>query len=109
MSWCSKCKAEYIDGVTRCGDCDVELIDEKSETEEDIVNKPVDWALLKNFSESETYVIETLLKEEGIPVLKRRRGVGGYLKVSAGMSIFGVDIYVPSEELNRAKELLEKK
>lgn len=35
MAWCPKCKNEYIDGITRCSDCDVELVEEL-EAEKDI-------------------------------------------------------------------------
>lgn len=28
MSWCPNCKNEYVEGITRCPDCDVDLADE---------------------------------------------------------------------------------
>jgi len=28
MAWCPKCKNEYIEGITHCNDCDVDLVDE---------------------------------------------------------------------------------
>ena len=108
MPWCPKCKSEYREGFTHCSDCDTELAEANPQDQEDLLGEDVEWVFLRNFSESETYVIATFLEEEGIPVLKQRKEAGGYLKVSAGMSIFGVDLYVPSEYLNRAKELLDE-
>ena len=29
--WCPKCKNEYVDGITLCADCGVELVDELPE------------------------------------------------------------------------------
>ena len=28
MPWCPKCKNEYIEGITTCADCGVELVEE---------------------------------------------------------------------------------
>ena len=30
MAWCPKCKAQYVDGITICADCKVELVDSPS-------------------------------------------------------------------------------
>lgn len=35
MPWCPKCKNEYREGVTVCPDCEIELVDELSEEEEE--------------------------------------------------------------------------
>lgn len=34
MAWCPKCKSEYTEGITRCPDCDIELVDTLSLKEE---------------------------------------------------------------------------
>ncbi len=31
MAWCPKCKSEYVEGMTRCADCNCELVDSLQE------------------------------------------------------------------------------
>jgi len=57
-------------------------------------------------NEIEAGMIETLLTEENIPVIKKQRGAGQYLEIYMGMSTYGVDLYVAEEHLNLAKTLI---
>ena len=34
MPWCPACKNEYVEGMTHCPDCDVDLVDELSENDD---------------------------------------------------------------------------
>lgn len=52
-------------------------------------------------------IIQSILEENGIPCLVQDRNVGGYMRLYAGNSIFGTDIYVSPENMEKAKELLE--
>jgi hypothetical protein len=54
----------------------------------------------------EAEMIEALLNSHGIPVLKKSREAGGYLDIYMGATIFGVDLYVPSKLLKKAKEII---
>ena len=49
---------------------------------------------------------EALLKEENIPYLKKDRSGGGAIRILMGNNPHGTDIYVPSEYVERARELL---
>ena len=42
--WCPKCKNEYVDGITLCADCGVELVDELPEETDEV--KPVSASIL---------------------------------------------------------------
>ncbi|MCL2618202.1 MAG: DUF2007 domain-containing protein [Defluviitaleaceae bacterium] len=48
----------------------------------------------------------SLLQSAGIPVLRKRHGVGDYLKIYMNMSFYGMDIYVPSKLHAKASEIL---
>lgn len=56
----------------------------------------------------EANIIEALLKANDIPVLKKYRGNGAYLKIVMGGTVFGVDMYVPKQLLERASELVKE-
>lgn len=49
---------------------------------------------------------EALLKEENIPYLKKDRSGGGAIRILMGNNPHGTDIYVPSEYVERARDLL---
>ena len=47
-----------------------------------------------------------VLKENGLPFLLKDRGTGGYLRVVSGISVFGTEILVNKDDLEKAKELM---
>lgn len=52
-------------------------------------------------------LVQSILEEHNIPCLAQDRASGGYMRVYAGGSIFGTDIYVAPENLEEARELLD--
>ena len=52
-------------------------------------------------------MIRGLLDDAEIPYLVRERGSGGVVRMVTGISWFGTDIYVPTDALEEAKELIE--
>ena len=34
MAWCPKCKCEYVEGVTKCADCGIDLVEQLEEKKE---------------------------------------------------------------------------
>lgn len=66
-----------------------------------------DWQhFLYIFNETEADIVMGLLETEGIPVLKMYKGMGIFHKVYTG-KVTGVDLYVPREKLQQARQLLE--
>ena len=55
----------------------------------------------------ELSILKSILDGEDIPYLVFDRGSGGAMRIIAGYSMFGTDIYVASEVLEQARELLE--
>jgi len=55
----------------------------------------------------EADIIESYLKPSGIPVIRRYRESGAYLTLLFGNSAFGVDLFVPEDRAEEARELLE--
>lgn len=52
-------------------------------------------------------IIRCLLEENGVPFLPRDRESGNYMRLLMGSNIFGTDILVNREDLERAQELLD--
>ena len=63
--------------------------------------------LLSNLNGIEAEIIIAKLKSYGIPVLKKSKGTGEIMEIYTGVNSYGVDIYVPGDMLDLAKELLK--
>lgn len=55
----------------------------------------------------ELSILQSILDGENIPYMVSDRGSGGAVRIIAGYSMFGTDIYVASEVLEQARELLD--
>lgn len=109
MLFCNTCKYEYRDGFTVCSTCGEPLTDcspQKDNKNEDTDSRYTPTFLCSLNDGVETDIVISLLECNDIPVMKKRHGSGEYLKISTGMSFQGVNLYVPSELLNKAQELL---
>lgn len=53
--------------------------------------------LMHAVNELQADTVESLLRSYDIPVLKKRRETGGYLNITTGINIYGVDLYVPAK------------
>lgn len=74
-----------------------------------IQSKPIEGqALLLTVSEDvEANILESMLKASEIPVTKAYRSDGGFFSIVLGRSVLGVDIFVPEQMLDKAKEVLD--
>ena len=55
----------------------------------------------------ELSILCDILEGENIPYLKNDRGSGGALRIISGYSMYGTDILVPKDVLERAREVLD--
>lgn len=63
--------------------------------------------LLSAANSIEADMIEAILNANDIPVLRKYRESGGYLKIYMGDTIYGVDLYVPQPLLDKAREIIK--
>ncbi len=63
--------------------------------------------LISNLNQIEAEVIISKLQSYGIPVLKKTTGTGELMEIYTGVNLYGIDIYVPSDMLEVAQELLK--
>lgn len=114
MPWCPKCTTEYREGFTKCSNCGSELVNQLQTTENknnkdndnDKDNDDVFTFLVNVKDEIEFSLLESMLKQESIPILKKYRESGGYLSIYTGNTLFGIDIYVPSKLLDTARDII---
>ncbi len=52
-------------------------------------------------------IYQDLLTDAGIPLLKKDRGGGTAMRIITGANRYGTDLYVPTERLEEARQLLE--
>ncbi|MBQ9557316.1 MAG: DUF2007 domain-containing protein [Clostridia bacterium] len=73
-----------------------------------MMNEDIKLKLLTTVSSfTESQMITSLLKDEGIPVLVKDLGLGGFMKVTMGYTVFGQELYVSETDFDRAAELVK--
>lgn len=55
----------------------------------------------------ELSVLRSILEGENVPYLIRERGSGSSVRIIAGFTMFGTDIFVRKEQIEEARELLD--
>lgn len=104
--WCPRCGAEWREGITRCPDCDVPLVDSPPEPSRDEAE------LIPVFetSDADTLpVVKSALDAAGIPYLVQGDESFGLLPAGGGFfgkRGLGVAILVPADRAEEARELL---
>ena len=59
------------------------------------------------YDQGELAVVRSILEAENIPYLVRERGSGSVVKIVTGFTMYGTDVFIPSAEMERARELME--
>ena len=108
MPYCTNCKTEYRADIAACSDCGAALVSDMEESPSiDDCREGDTPAFLCSVSDSiEAEITVSLLQSNDIPVMKKRREGGEYLKIYMGMSFYDMDLYVPSKLLERANEII---
>ena len=65
-------------------------------------------SLLRTFHDDVSATMaEEVLRDEGIPFVKKDRGSGGAVRIITGYSMYGTDFLVAPEDLEKACALME--
>lgn len=106
--YCLKCGKEYNEDINICPDCHEKLVAElpAEQIERLEAMHPV---MLKSVgSVVEAELIANLLRNSNIPALRKSTGVGGYMNIYMGYSVFGEEIYVDEKDYDKAQEILKE-
>ena len=107
MPFCPKCRAEYIEGVDECPDCQVKLVDELPPKDE---YEYVDLVELEKVQDEVSGVMmKGILENNGINVILKAAKIPWYDGIASTWSTYywGV-LLVPKEELDRSKRILRE-
>lgn len=81
----------------------------KYDSEEKKQEDEIELVLLKTITNNyELELIKNLLEDEGIPYIVRDTGIGGYMRVITGDSIFKTDILVANTMYDQAKQIVDE-
>ncbi|WP_425538951.1 putative signal transducing protein [Microaceticoccus formicicus] len=71
-------------------------------------NSEIELVLLRSTNDDfELLTIKSLLEENNIPYIIKDRGAGGYMRLFAGGSVFGSDIFIEKSQLEEVSRILE--
>ncbi|MFP4546524.1 MAG: putative signal transducing protein [Fidelibacterota bacterium] len=106
MSYCPKCKYEFEDDVKICPDCKKELV-EKKPVEQHVERK---WVTLDKMTSSVMAdMLKEALEENEINCLEKSDMFhSAFAMESTSMAGGAVEILVPADQINKAKNILEQ-
>lgn len=82
MAWCPSCKNEYVEGITRCPDCQVDLVAELPlETKEEPLEIPEDYTFPEDFDPRK--ILEPKKAPEPAKIYRRPEDRYGDMRSSA--------------------------
>lgn len=95
MEKCLNCGTEFENDIGKCPKCNPDIGGE------------LEWDCLTTVANDiEFEMVAGILQMGEIPVIRKVRGVDGFIQIILGMPIAGIDIYVPKDRLQEASELL---
>jgi len=106
--FCPKCRCEYVEGITRCSRCKIDLVKELEKTGEidyrDIKLK----SLCKVQDSSEAYLIKGLLEGENIKVFIKPYEVVLFDGICFPMEALWGEIFVEDSNLEEAEKIINE-
>ncbi len=111
MPFCPSCHTEYIEGVTTCSDCEVELVDEvpsAGDDEDRVVKDDTVFVALRAYPTlMHAEMVAEILEDSGIPTMIRSNEMFGGGTGMGMMSMPRVEVLVPDEYEQEAAEIAD--
>ena len=99
--YCPVCASEYVEGVAKCADCGVKLVEELPILEHS--GEPM--RMVRLTGPTEAPMVEELLRHNGIEAILQGEAAASALPSAGDLS--EVRIWVPESKVRRAGELIE--
>ncbi|HSU84835.1 MAG TPA: DUF2007 domain-containing protein [Thermoanaerobaculia bacterium] len=111
--FCPECGGEYREGFTHCADCDVDLVENLPLADADPLQEVELVTVLETGDPSELLFAESVLREAGIPFVKRGDSLQelfalGRLGTGFNPIAGPILLQVPEEQADAAAQLLEE-
>ena len=95
MKKCLNCGTDFEDQVEQCPKCNAGAGDSS------------EWECLTTVGNDIEYeMVAGLLQMGNIPVIRKVKGVDGFIQILLGTPLKGIDMYVPKDRFNEAYELI---
>lgn len=85
------------------------MFEKKDDIQRENTSNDFEMVLLKTASNNyELDLMKNLLDEHNISYILKDRGMGGYMRIIGGYSLYGTDILVERSSFEKAKEILDE-
>jgi len=103
--WCPQCKSEYIQGIFRCPDCDIDLVYTlPEETDKPVIDKDVEFVeIMTTYDAGVLTVVKSILDDINIPYF-----IKGEHSVYVFSHIYPARVLVIKHEAEKVQQLLKE-
>jgi hypothetical protein len=109
MPFCPVCRYEYVPGVTRCSDCDVDLVPNLPEAESTHAEEDELQPIFAAAQPTEAMIVKGLLEDNGIQVIDRPNSAFRSSVDPMPLGQYGGRVLmVRASQLNAARKILEQ-
>ncbi|MGE5474586.1 MAG: hypothetical protein ACM3UU_10235 [Ignavibacteriales bacterium] len=102
MSFCPKCKCEFVEGIQNCSDCGEELVRELAPDDAEDSNLETEWVKVLNVAnEEEAEMVVGMLQSSEIPAMYKSGVTEMIVREPKG-----ADIFVPEDVAEQAVQII---